>query len=148
MPTSRTPRSTSARAASPSSATKSSENASRSHRRPFGVLKSTRSAPRGTAAGSSPSTTTQGPTSTSSDSVSTLGPPSTKWSGASTCVPLWTPRSSRLRFTTSPFAIEHTRSSRTSGSPGYVIIPGRTGTLTSMIRTRLSAIEPRTRYTL
>jgi hypothetical protein len=30
-------------------------------------------------------------------------------------------------------AIALTRSSRASGSPGYVTIPGRTGTLTSMI---------------
>ena len=41
-----------------------------------------------------------------------------------------------------------TRSSRTFGSPGYVIIPGRTGTLTSMICMRLSASGPRRRYTL
>jgi hypothetical protein len=63
-------------------------------------------------------------------------------------VPVCTPKSSRLMLAISPSAIELTRSSRTSGSPGYVTIPGRTGTLTSMISTRLSAIRSRSRYTL
>jgi hypothetical protein len=59
-----------------------------------------------------------------------------KCTGASTCVPECTPKSSLLTFADEPSAIEATRSSRTSGSPGYVTIPVRMGTLMSMISIR------------
>jgi hypothetical protein len=77
------------------------------------------------------STTVAGPTSTSSGRLSAAAAPSKKCSGASMCVPEWTPKSSRLTFATAPSAIAVTRSRCTVGSPGYMTIPSRIGTVMS-----------------
>src|SRR6266545_244194 len=154
MPTRRTPRSMSAWAPPPVRETKSSTNESCSQSVELRVLKRTRSASSSCASASPSSrsvtpvasTTRTGPTSTWRGSVSAAAAPSMKCAGASTCVPVWTPKSSRLTFAAAPSASALTRSSWTVGSPGYVTIPGRIATLMSRISTSFRPGTRRLRY--